>query len=101
VDYHGENEIPERLLKDLANTPVIPEYEINDYIHTAGRESLTDREVEILRCASYGLNYDMIADILGISSQSVQAHLKNARYILRAKNTTHAVATSIRHGLIR
>lgn len=98
--YHGEDEIPERLLRDLAKLPVIPEEDIDKYVRSGRRSKLTERELEVLRCISYGLDYKMTAQVLGISVESVQAHLKSARYLLKAKNTTHAVAVGIRNGLI-
>ena len=37
-----------------------------------------------------------VADILGISSQTVNTHLKNARLKIGTRNTTHTVVEALR-----
>ena len=40
------------------------------------------------------------ANILGISAQTVQTHLRRCKQKLAASNTTHAVSKAMYHGLI-
>jgi DNA-binding CsgD family transcriptional regulator len=61
---------------------------------------LTDRELDVLRAASVGLERRAVADLYGISPETVKMHSTAARRRLRAKNTTHAVAIAIRAGLL-
>lgn len=108
--YHGENEIPERLIEAIRAAPVVPE-ELVDRIsrvtpvlrrRTDRRPGeLTERELQILSCCSHGLTCRMVGDLLHISPQTVQSTLKRARFHLGAKSTTHAVALALRRGLIQ
>lgn len=86
-----------RLMRDIADAPTVSEV---DLWHTSHGPILTDRELDVLRCASVGLTRDQTADTLGIALNTVLSHLSAARYRLRAKNTPHAVALAIRQGLI-
>lgn len=63
--------------------------------------TVSPRAVQVLECLSRGLGYSGTAEVLGISDQTVQTHLKNAMRALRAKNQAHAVAEALRRGLIR
>lgn len=89
---------PDRLLHDLAQAPLVDEAAIR-YKNPA-RLTLTERELEVLRCASVGLEMEHTADLLFVSFNTVQSHLKSARYRLRAKNTAHACCLALRQGLI-
>lgn len=61
---------------------------------------LTGRERQVVDACSRGLTEPMVADVLGVSRWTVHHHMKNARFKLRAKNTTHACCIAIRAGLI-
>jgi DNA-binding CsgD family transcriptional regulator len=63
-------------------------------------ESLSRREREVLLLLSHGCTVAQAADALGIGYESARSHKDGARFKLRAKNTTQAVATAIRRGLI-
>lgn len=63
-------------------------------------DELTGNDLDVLRCASVGLNRHMTADVLGVCPDTVKKRLRRVRYRLRAKNTTHAVCLAIREGLI-
>lgn len=64
------------------------------------RELLTPRECQVLEGMSRGLGRRGTAELLGVAEETVAAHLKRARYLLRSKNTTQAVAEAVRRGLI-
>jgi DNA-binding CsgD family transcriptional regulator len=61
---------------------------------------LTEREREVLSLLAQGLQLDEIAHRLGIGTETVRSHVRNATEGLGAENRTHAVAIAIRHKLI-
>lgn len=65
------------------------------------RRTPTARQLECLRYLSHGLDGPQTADAMGLSYETVRAHLSAARLNLAAKNTTHAVAIALRLCLIR
>lgn len=89
--------VPDRLLRDLARTPYLPEKFIEAY---RGPKKLTPKEIFALECVSYGASVKQAAAIMGCSENSVDSFLRQARAKLRAKNTAGAVASAIRQGLI-
>lgn len=62
--------------------------------------SLTQREIEVIISVSEGHKQSVIAELLGISSNTVNAHLDKIREKLSAKNTANAVAKAIREKII-
>ncbi len=62
--------------------------------------SLTKRERQVLTLLSGGLTNDRVAAELGISSETVQSHVRNTMAKLDADTRTQAVATAIRQALI-
>jgi DNA-binding NarL/FixJ family response regulator len=78
-----------RLLKNVAQSS-----------NTSERESLTDREVEVLRCVAKGESNQNIADHLHITVNTVKTHLKNILAKLQVENRTQAATYAIRTGII-
>lgn len=64
-------------------------------------ETLTEREVDVLRHVSAGNRNRDIADRLFISQETVKVHLKHIMGKLGANDRTEAVAIAIRRGIIR
>lgn len=62
---------------------------------------LTRRQVEILQCCAEGMMDKEIASALGVTESTIKGHLYRIRRRLGARNTTHAVYTAMRLGLIR
>jgi len=84
--------IARRLVKFFGNdkgvppaphTPVVPAVEVN-----AG---LTTREREVLDLMAEGLLYKEAADRLGLSVDTIRAHLRNIYKKLRVRNRTEAI----------
>lgn len=92
--------MPDRLLGALGRAPVLDEAEINGYTAAHGRSELTATELACLRGLSHGLTTGGVADLTGRGAETVKTQLRSARYKLAAKNSTHAVASAIRQGLI-
>jgi DNA-binding CsgD family transcriptional regulator len=65
-----------------------------------GEESLTARELDVLRLIRDGHRYKQIADKLGIAETTVSFHIQNLVEKLGANDKTHAVAIAIRRGLL-
>ncbi len=65
-----------------------------------GPTKLTPREIEILTWIAKGKSRWEVGIILGISEDTVRAHLENVRNKLGATNTTHAIAIALLHGLL-
>jgi len=66
----------------------------------SGSVSLTDRERDMLAWAARGKTVADTGDILKISEETVETHIRNAMRKLDATNKTHAVAKAIYLGLI-
>lgn len=65
-----------------------------------GAEALSERELAVLRHVAAGARNKEIAWDLGISEDTVKAHLKNVFLKLAAKDRTHAVTIAIRRGFL-
>ncbi|MCB2179526.1 response regulator transcription factor [bacterium] len=79
-----------RLLKNMANSA-------DDNV---GRESLTEREIEVLRNVARGESNHQIAENLHITVNTVKTHLKNILSKLQLENRTQAATYAIRTGII-
>ena len=65
-----------------------------------GTESLSEREVEVLRSVSGGNSNKTVADKLSISEDTVKGHIKNILSKLGANDRTHAVTLAISRGFL-
>jgi DNA-binding NarL/FixJ family response regulator len=63
-------------------------------------EGLTEREMDVLRAAAHGQANKTIAASLGISTQTVQVHLRNIFGKLNVSSRSEAVARAIQAGWI-
>lgn len=63
-------------------------------------EGLTEREMDVLRSAAHGYANKVIATKLGISTQTVQVHLRNIFGKLEVGSRSEAVARAIQAGWI-
>jgi DNA-binding NarL/FixJ family response regulator len=66
----------------------------------AGDESLSVREIEILRSVASGSANKEIAQQCGISEETVKSHMGKILAKLGAKDRTHAVAIALKRGII-
>ncbi|PWT83470.1 MAG: DNA-binding response regulator [Blastocatellia bacterium] len=65
-----------------------------------GEETLTSRELDVLRLIRDGHRNKQIGDELGIAETTVNFHIKNLVDKLGANDRTHAVTIAIRRGLM-
>ena len=61
---------------------------------------LSQREAEVLQLCSKGLRYAEIAEVLGVSSHTVNTHLKSGYRKLMVHSRAEAVFEARRHGLL-
>src|SRR5215207_238532 len=65
-----------------------------------GDRTLSARQREILQMLADGMQTDVVAEKLGLSTETVRTHTKRILAKLEASTRTQAVAIGIRHGLI-
>lgn len=63
-------------------------------------DALTEREIDVLRQVASGNANKIIADNLGISEETVKAHIRKILSKLGANDRTHAVAIALKRGII-
>ena len=94
--FHGENALDPHVAHKLINR-----LGSRQLYRSAGMvEGLTEREMEVLRAVAHGKSNKEIGDLLSISSNTVQVHLRNVYGKLGVNDRTEAVAHAIRQGWI-
>ena len=78
---------------------VPPEIAVEIAEHSAD-DTLTERELEVLRRVGGGLSNKQIAQQLTISEGTVKAHMKSILPKLGARDRTHAVMIAVKRGII-
>ena len=63
-------------------------------------DTLTLREIEVLRAIAAGNANKLIADKLSITEETVKGHVKNILSKLGANDRTHAVTIGLKRGII-
>jgi two-component system response regulator NreC len=84
------------LLKDMAPAEKSP----NQPVHKGHVESLTPREVEVLRLIAQGYANRQAADELGISVRTVETHRANIMGKLNLSGRVELVRYAMEHGLL-
>ncbi|MHB1356640.1 MAG: response regulator transcription factor [Anaerolineae bacterium] len=92
--YEGESVLHPAIAKKLL------QHISHDHMHTevGDGESLTDRELTVLRLAGRGLSNREIADNLVVSPRTVQSHMANIFSKLGVGSRTEAVMVGLRRG---
>lgn len=67
---------------------------------TAPVESLTPRELEVLRALGDGMSSPEVSEELGITRNTLRTHVHNIMGKLGARSKLEAVLTAIRLGLV-
>jgi DNA-binding NarL/FixJ family response regulator len=86
VVHAGKRRIPPEIATELAD-------------HIAA-DTLTDREIEVLRRVANGNSNKIIGAQLNVSEATIKGHLKSILAKLGANDRTHAVTIAIRRGFI-
>ena len=66
----------------------------------ASLESLTPRQIEVLRLVARGMTNAEIADVLFLSRRTVHAHLRSIFHKLDVGHRSAATRFAIQHGLL-
>jgi DNA-binding NarL/FixJ family response regulator len=72
--YHEEDELPERLLRDLGGAPDVDEADIRRFgvtHYATAHADVSEAELDVLRYASRGLTKEQIAAARGVSLSTV------------------------------
>jgi DNA-binding NarL/FixJ family response regulator len=86
VVHSGRRRVPPEIAMDIAE-------------HAAD-DALTDREIAVLKRVAVGNANKQIAVTLGISEETVKAHMKSILAKLAANDRTHAVTIALNRGII-
>lgn len=78
----------------------IPSAVAQDIAEHVGAGQLTVREVEVLRCVSTGISNKAVADMLGLSEDTIKGHMRNVLAKLHANDRTHAVRIALQRGYL-
>ena len=84
--HNGQRRIPLEVAAQLAE-------------HT-GEDSLTSREIEVLRLIAAGKANKLVASDLSITEETVKGHVKSILSKLGASDRTHAVTIALKRGII-
>lgn len=86
--------------------PVVARKALDHFVHPEGKrevskfQTLTDREIEVLRFAARGHGNKEIAAELDLSVRTIQAHLGNIFNKLKVGSRTEAVIIGLKNGLL-
>ena len=78
----------------------IPREVADELAEHLGDDVLTERELDVLREVAAGNSNRRVAAELGISEETVKAHMKNILGKLAANDRTHAVTIALKRGII-
>ncbi len=84
--HAGQRHIPPDIAQEIA-------------LHAA-YEPLSQREIDVLRCVGRGNANKEIASKLGVSEETVKAHLKSVFLKLGVTDRTQAVTLAVKRGII-
>ena len=84
--HAGRKRIPHEVAEEIASHVML--------------DALSDRELEVLRCIAKGNSNKIVADILGISEDTVKGHMRNVLSKLQANDRTHAVTIALKRGYL-
>jgi DNA-binding NarL/FixJ family response regulator len=102
--YLLKNMLRQELLETIrtvhAGKRYVPAAIATDIAEHAADDSLTAREIEVLRLVAVGSSNKLVAAMLAISQSTVKAHMKSILPKLGASDRTHAVIIALKRGII-
>jgi DNA-binding NarL/FixJ family response regulator len=102
--YILKGHVPKELLDTIravhaGQKRIPPEIAVQLADHAAD-DSLTEREIEVLKLIAAGNSNKLIADQLSIGEATVKSHVTNILSKLSANDRAHAVTISLKRGII-
>jgi DNA-binding NarL/FixJ family response regulator len=82
--HNGEIQLPQEVTRSLSGT--------------LRMDSLTGREVDVLKLVAQGLSNQRTATRLGLKEDTIKSHMKTILSKLGARDRTHAVTIALRRG---
>lgn len=102
--FSDEAELTEAMSAVLNNEKYLGK-DISDIIDIVGnanlRSDFTTREIEIIQLCAKGKRVKVIAEELGVSKRTIEAHKSNIFKKLGLKNTAEVVKYALENGIIR
>ncbi|HEY9127527.1 MAG TPA: response regulator transcription factor [Acidobacteriaceae bacterium] len=92
-------EMIETIRRVHAGQRSIPAEIATEIAEHAGDESLTEREVEVLRSVAAGNSNKIVAADMSLSEHTVKGHLRNILSKLQASDRTDAVMIALKRGI--
>ena len=65
-----------------------------------GEDALSEREIQVLRLVAQGNSNKRVAAVLGVTEDTIKAHMKSVIAKLDANDRTHAVTIALRRGIL-
>lgn len=93
-------ELPDRIRSVHAGKRYIPEEIAMEMAEHVADDSLSSREVEVLKLVAEGNANKEVAARLHIAEETVKAHMTKILAKLRANDRTHAVTIALRRGFL-
>jgi DNA-binding NarL/FixJ family response regulator len=97
---HVHRELPDTIRAVFAGQKRIPAEVAAELAEHAADDSLTSREIDVLRLIAAGNANKQIADQLSIGEATVKSHVTNILSKLGANDRAHAVTIGLKRGLI-
>lgn len=95
-----QTELLETIRKVHAGGRCIPAEIAADLAAHFGEDSLSEREIQVLRSVALGNSNKRVAGELAITEETVKAHMKSILQKLNANDRTHAVTIALRRGIL-
>jgi DNA-binding NarL/FixJ family response regulator len=93
-------ELVATIRKVHAGARCIPAEVAADLAAHFGEDSLSEREIQVLRAVALGNSNKRVAAELAITEETVKAHMKSILAKLNANDRTHAVTIALRRGIL-
>ena len=89
--YYGQSILHPKVMAQIASNMLPPSNAAIDILNT-----LSEREIEVLRLLTHGLQNDEIADKLSVSENTVRTHISNILAKLALRDRTQAALFGVR-----
>ena len=93
-------ELVDTIRKVHAGGRCIPAEIAADLAAHFGDDSLSEREIQVLRAVALGNSNKRVAGELAITEETVKAHMKSILQKLNGNDRTHAVTIALRRGIL-